>query len=68
MTRKKWRNRHVYIPDLAGPLDYRGRPAGCQRCGHPAANAVHIADEEVVDSLPPVPDEDVSDRILGEGP
>lgn len=57
---------HVIAPNIHGPKDHRGDPIECLHCPLLRWNAVHITSEELAESLPPTPDEDVSDRIIGE--
>jgi hypothetical protein len=64
---------HVFVANPYGPRDWDGRPLEClfktsdgRACKWPKANGVHKSSEELVADLPPVPEEDVSDRIIGE--
>jgi hypothetical protein len=63
---------HVFAPNPYGPRDHHQKPTEClfafggKHCQLPPGNAVHKSSEELVADLPPTPDEDVSDRIIGE--
>jgi hypothetical protein len=57
---------HVFAENLYGPRDHHDESIECLRCPLPRGNAVHISSGELAAALPPVPAEDVSDRILGE--
>lgn len=56
---------HLFVQDMDLGTDYSGRRF-C-RCALPEDDTVHITHEQMIADLPPVPVEDVSDRIVGEG-
>jgi hypothetical protein len=57
---------HIFAPNLNGPRDYKQQPIECLQCKMLRWNGVHVTSEELVADLPPVPEEDVSDRLIGE--
>lgn len=50
---------HPFYPSGELGTDWTGAYAACGTCGLPRSNAVH--------ELPETPQDDISDRIIGEG-
>ncbi len=59
---------HVFAPNLNGLRDHRGRLIECLACPYPPNNGVHVSSAEVAAGLPPTPEDDRSDEMIGERP